>query len=83
MVDQPWHDLPPVIAEVLRPVLDDVALEIIGAVAEVPAYARPIEGPFGEGVRTGVGEALRHFLAEIEAGGPVERRDVYRWLGRA
>ncbi len=26
-------------------------------------------------------EALRHFLAEIEAGGPVERQDVYRGLG--
>ena len=37
----------------------------------MPAYARPLEGPFGEGIRPGVQEALRHFLAEIEAGGPV------------
>ena len=27
-------------------------------------------------------EALRHFLAEIEAGGPVDRMDVYRALGQ-
>src|SRR6202012_5992239 len=51
-------------------------------VATVPAYARPMEGPFGDGVRAGVQEALRHFLAEIEAGGPVERSDVYSVLGR-
>lgn len=82
MSDQPWHDLPPAIAGVLRPVLDDVAREIIAAVAAIPAYARPFDGPFGEGVRLGVGEALRHFLAEIEAEGTVARADVYTALGR-
>ena len=50
---------------------------MIEAVATVPAYARPLEGPFGDGVRPGVQEALRHFLAEIEAGGPVAAPDVY------
>src|ERR1700685_1709692 len=82
MSDQPWHELPPEIAEVLRPALADVAREMIEAVWTVPAYQRPLEGPFGEGMRVGVQEALRHFLAEIEAGGPVERPDVYRSLGR-
>ena len=52
------------------------------AVATVPAYARPLEGPFGDGIRGGVQGALRHFLDEIEAGGPVQRSDVYRTLGR-
>src|SRR5471030_2014496 len=52
------------------------------AVGTVPAYSRPLEGPFGEGIRAGVQEALRHFLAEIEAGGPVDRGDVYRSLGQ-
>lgn len=66
----------------LRPVLSDVAGEMIQAVATVPAYARPMEGPFGAGVRQGVHEALRHFLAEVEAGGPVARADVYSVLGR-
>ncbi len=66
----------------LRPALDDVANEMIQAVGTVPAYARPLEGPFGDGIREGVQEALRHFLAEIEAGGAVKQRDVYRTLGR-
>lgn len=82
MADQPWHELPSSVVAVLRPALDDVAREIVEAVGTVPAYARPLEGPFGEGIRAGVQEALRHFLAEIEAGGPVDRGDVYRALGQ-
>jgi PucR C-terminal helix-turn-helix domain len=82
MADQPWHELPPEIARVLRPALSDVADEIIEAVRTVPAYARPLEGQFGAGIRAGVQEALRHLLAEIEAGGPVARSDVYTSLGR-
>ncbi len=82
MADQPWHELPPEIVEVLRPALPDVTNEIIEAVATVPAYSRPLEGPFGDGVRQGVREALRHFLAEVEAGGNVTRPDVYSALGR-
>ena len=65
MADQPWHELPPEIAGVFRPVLADVADEMIDAVRTVPAYARPIDGAFGEGIRAGVQEALRHFLAEV------------------
>jgi PucR C-terminal helix-turn-helix domain len=82
MANQPWHELPPKIARVLRPALSEVADEIIEAVRTVPAYARPLEGRFGAGIRAGVQEALRHFLAEIEAGGPVARPDVYSALGR-
>src|SRR6201995_1272727 len=66
----------------LRPALDDVAHEMMEAVATIPAYARPLEGPFGEGLRIGVQEALKHLLAEIEEGGHVERLDVYRALGQ-
>jgi hypothetical protein len=62
--------------------LATVADEIIAAVGTVPAYARPIDGPFGEGVRAGVREALRHFIAEIEASGRVPRAEVYLALGR-
>ena len=82
MADQPWHELPSSVVAVLRPALDDVAREMMEAVGTVPAYSRPLEGPFGEGIRAGVQEALRHFLAEIEAGGPVDRGDVYRSLGQ-
>src|SRR5437764_9572893 len=79
---QPWHELPADIARVLRPRLGDVADEIIEAVRTVPAYSRPLTGEFGAGIRTGVEAALEHFLAEIEASGPVVRADVYRALGR-
>jgi hypothetical protein len=82
MAVQPWHELPPEVAEVLRPALGTVANEIIAAVATIPAYARPMDGPFGDGVRAGVREALRHFMAEVEAGGRVPRSDVYVTLGR-
>jgi hypothetical protein len=66
----------------LRPALDEVASEIVEAVSTVPAYARPMDGPFGTGVRAGVQDALGHFLAEIESGGPERRPDVYRALGQ-
>jgi hypothetical protein len=82
MADQPWHELPPGIVAVFRPHIDAIADEIIDAVRTVPAYARPMKGPFGEGIRAGVQEALGHLLAEIEASGPVARSDVYRILGR-
>jgi hypothetical protein len=82
MAEQPWHELPPEIAGVLRPQLADIVDEIIEAVRTVPAYARPLHGLFGQGVRQGVQQALGHFLAEIEAGGPVARSEVYSALGR-
>jgi hypothetical protein len=80
--DQPWHELPNEIAVVLRPALAGAADEMIAAVRQIPAYRRPLTGQFGEGIRAGVQEALRHFLDEIEAGGEVPRRDVYNLLGR-
>jgi len=82
MADQPWHELPPEIASVLRPHLGSITDEMIEAVATVPAYARPLEGPLGDGIRDGVQGALRHFLAEVRAGGEVVRPDVYSALGR-
>ena len=68
MDDRPWHSLPPEIVMTLQPTLGDVADEMIEAVRTVPAYSRPLEGPFGEGIRAGVEEALSHFLAEVQRG---------------
>jgi hypothetical protein len=82
MAEQPWYELPSEIVDVLRPALDAAGDETIEAVATIPAYARPLEGRLGAGIREGVQAALRHFLAEIEAGGPVVRPDVYSALGR-
>ena len=82
MALQPWHELPPKVAAVVRPLLPSLVDEIIEAVGTVPAYQRPLEGEFGIGVRAGVEEALNHLVLEIEASGPVPRADVYRRLGR-
>jgi hypothetical protein len=79
---QPWHELPPKVAAVVRPLLPELVDEIIEAVGSLPAYQRPLEGEFGVGVRVGVEQALNHLVLEIEASGPVPRSDVYRRLGR-
>jgi PucR C-terminal helix-turn-helix domain/GGDEF-like domain len=83
MPRRPWHTLPREVATALRPELETVADEIIAELrAGVPAYAKPLEGAFGRGVRTGVAVALGHFVTEIEAGRRVPRTDVYAELGR-
>src|SRR5918992_1294385 len=81
----PWQALPPSVADVIEPELDAITEEIMATIArEVPAYARPFEGSFGRGVRTGVTEALRQFLALIRSpsGGRGPGREVYVALGR-
>jgi PucR C-terminal helix-turn-helix domain len=83
MSRRPWYALPREVADALRPELESVADEIIAELrAGVPAYAKPLEGAFGRGVRTGVAVALGHFVTEIEAGRRVPRTDVYAELGR-
>jgi PucR C-terminal helix-turn-helix domain len=82
---EPWRGLPTSAAEVIEPELGPITDEILVTIArEVPEYARPLEGSFGRGVRTGVSEALRQFVALVrdpEAGrGP--GREVYVALGR-
>src|SRR5262249_50104917 len=80
-----WRALPPAVADLIEPELDAVTAEILAAIArDVPGYARPLEGNFGRGVRRGVSEALRQFVALIRDPG-VGRgvgRDVYVELGR-
>ena len=66
--------------------MPETAEEIINAIrTTVPAYGRPLEGAFGEAIRTGVELALSEFLDEVE-GKPTEvqrsGRDVYADLGR-
>jgi hypothetical protein len=82
---EPWRGLPPEIADTIEPELDAIAGEILATIArEVPDYARPFEGSFGRGVRTGVTEALRQFLELIRdpGAGRGPGREVYVGLGR-
>ena len=65
---EPWSGLPPAVADVMEPELDAITDEILATIArEVPEYARPFEGSFGRGVRTGVTEALHQFVALIRS----------------
>jgi hypothetical protein len=70
---------------VIEPELDAITDEILATIAlEVPEYARPLEGSFGHGVRTGVTEALRQFVELIRSpsGARGPGREVYVGLGR-
>jgi PucR C-terminal helix-turn-helix domain len=82
---EPWRGLPAELADAIEPELPAATEEILGTIAaEVPEYARPLEGSFGVGIRTGVTEALRQFVALIRDpdAGREAGRDVYIGLGR-
>jgi hypothetical protein len=82
---EPWRALPVAVADLIEPELEAITAEILETIAaEVPEYARPLEGRFGHGIRTGVGEALSQFVALIrdpELGRELGR-EVYVGLGR-
>jgi hypothetical protein len=83
---EPWHALPPALADAIEPELPEATEEILASIGrEVPEYARPLEGAFGVAIRTGVSEALRQFVALIRDpdAGRESGRDVYVGLGRA
>jgi hypothetical protein len=82
---EPWRALPSGVADVIEPELGAITDEILATIArEVPDYARPLEGSFGRGVRTGVTEALRQFVELIRSpsGARGTGREVYVALGR-
>jgi hypothetical protein len=82
---QPWAGLPPGVAEVLRPGIPQLSVEIIDAIRKnVPAYAQPLEGEFGTGVRLGVEQALTEFVDLVETPDRDRSagREVYIRLGR-
>ena len=81
---EPWRALPAEVADLIEPELEATTDEILATIArEVPDYARPLEGSFGRGVRTGVSEALRQFVELIRSpsGDRGPGREVYAALG--
>lgn len=84
--EQPWTSLPPSLTPLLLPHLPEVTQELLDAVREdVPVYARPLEGSFGEGIRHGVDVALARFLHLPGTSQPAlldDDRRVYEGLGR-
>ena len=82
---RPYEAVPPDAATVLRPGLPGLADEMIEAIArEVPAYARALEGEFGQAVRVGVEIALNRFLDLLADPDPDAARSgrTYVELGR-
>ena len=85
-----WADkrpdaLPPGLAAIFRPHLPSLAEAIILAIRDkIPEFARPIDGPYGQIMRTGVEQALTSFVDRIaDPGAPLGHRDeVARMLGR-
>ncbi|GAA5020442.1 helix-turn-helix domain-containing protein [Terrabacter aeriphilus] len=84
--DPPWLSLPAEISASLRPVVHDMVEAIIeGIPRDVPVYAMPMEGRFGQGVRQGVTVALNRFLDLPGTRLPALSDDgkwVYESLGR-
>jgi hypothetical protein len=72
-------------ADALRPELPRLADDIIAAISsEVPDYARPMEGRFGEVTRFGVEVALTRFIDLLvgEVHDDASTRETYVKLGR-
>jgi len=85
VAEHPWEALPPEVAEVLRPELPGLADEIVAELSRgVPDYARPLKGPFGKALRSGVEEALGRFISMVDnpRANRVADREVYLNLGR-
>ena len=82
----PWVDLPADLDTTMRPHLARIVDEVVSSIPrDVPSYARPLEGSFGQGVRRGVQVALSRFLDLPGTSHPAlsgRDRDVYQALGR-
>src|SRR5690348_7234122 len=62
----PTAALPRKLADILRPELASLAAEIVDEIrATIPAYARPLDGPYGKSIRAGVEYAITLFVAQI------------------
>jgi len=73
------------LADILRPELGSLADEIIGQLREkIPEFARPIDGPHGQIMRTGVEQTLTSFvdLVADPAAPPSGRDEVALMLGK-
>lgn len=70
--------------ELLRKEVPSLRDEMIAEIRRVfPGYNQPMDGPYGEALRAGVGQALDSFLdrAADPAASLAERDQVFRWLG--
>jgi hypothetical protein len=81
----PWTALPRHFAVEARKEQTTLALEIVREIRQqVPAFSRPLSGPFGAGIQHGVETALAEFADRIDGTDRLsaDRLRVYRSLGR-
>jgi hypothetical protein len=70
--------IPRTLPSVMRAELPSLTDEIIIAIRrEIPEYARSMEGPYGEALRTGVAQSLKAFVARVaDPSAPADERDI-------
>jgi hypothetical protein len=80
-----FAEIPRSLATIMRREMPGLTEEIIREVrVAVPEYARPMDGPYGEALRLGVGQALETFIDLVaDPSAPRQRRDeMCRRLGQ-
>ncbi|MFI7412981.1 helix-turn-helix domain-containing protein [Streptomyces sp. NPDC049627] len=64
---QPWHELHPVLAALIRSRTENIVADMIKAIRdEVPAYRRPLDSAVGRDLTESVRRAVRQFAELIE-----------------
>ncbi|WP_418960685.1 helix-turn-helix domain-containing protein [Streptomyces tritici] len=82
---QPWHELPPVLAGLIRPRIDAIVTEMVQAIRdEVPSYRRPTDSAVGRDLVESIRRALRQFAELVEhPDSPQDHHlEHFRQLGR-
>ncbi|MEU0406156.1 hypothetical protein ABZ318_39385, partial [Streptomyces sp. NPDC006197] len=84
-VRRPWHELPVLLAELIRPRIDGIVAEMGEAIrAEIPAYRRPLDSAVGRDLTAAIRRALWQFTELIENpdGAQDHHTGHFRHLGR-
>lgn len=72
--DRPWADVPPELADHMRPHLDDLADDMIQEIqSRVREYDRPADAPYSGTLRLAVERVLHYFVDRV--GDPLSRPD--------
>ncbi|MFC4535228.1 helix-turn-helix domain-containing protein [Sphaerisporangium dianthi] len=81
--DELWAAVPAGVVALLRPVVDDLADQMICEIQQrVPEYARPADEVYIKVVRLAVDEAIQRFLGRIERPQDPWDLEVFRSIGR-
>lgn len=83
--DNLWRGVPREIAAQMRPGIDRLVEEIVGAIKlEVPEYCRPLDDVYMAGIRRGVAQAVGQFVDRVAdpAASRGETVELFRRIGR-